>query len=113
MTAPSFARLRANSRAQGRNRTADTGIFNPPKDANLSVKEGHFENTGRYLDGAAAPDPEPAPDPDAALKAAIKVAINAGMVERARALLDVLKPAPVALPPVVNLDDARRKNGAK
>jgi hypothetical protein len=40
----------------------------------------------------AQPKPEPRADPDAALRAAIKVAVDAGDVSRAGALLELMKP---------------------
>lgn len=50
-------------------------------------------------------------DPDAALRAAIKAAVDAGDVERAQALLAVLQPKSRASAPNVVALDARRRGG--
>lgn len=55
---------------------------------------------------SSVPDPEPS-DPDAALKDAIKAALDAGLFDRARALLEVLTKTPRAAE-VVDLRERRR-----
>ena len=60
-------------------------------------------------DGSSMPDPKPVDDPDAALRSAIKAALDAGLFERARALLDVL--AKTSTPAgVVDLRNRKRES---
>lgn len=66
--------------AQGRNRTADTGIFNPPEDAHLAAENAASESG--LLGSCAASD--------AALRLAVQAAVQAGQYERARLLLEIL-----------------------
>jgi len=57
---------------------------------------------------SSASDPKPAGDPDEALKGAIKAALEAGLYDRAKTLLDVL-PKTSAAAAVVDLRDRRRE----